>query len=86
MQQLSPMQHGSSTLLLRRLNRVFGEVNIVLVAIAIGLAVLDFTCFLTLRASAEISRARTAPAFEASWPVIGGTPLRETAQDAFSSR
>ena len=45
-----------------RLNRIFSEINIVLVAIAIGLAVLDFTCFVALTAFREISRAQAATA------------------------
>ena len=43
---------------LRRLNRMLGEINALLTAVAIGLAVLDFTCFLALRVSAEIARSQ----------------------------
>jgi hypothetical protein len=35
---------------------MLGEINVLLTAVAIGLAVLDFTCFLALRVFAEIGR------------------------------
>ena len=38
-----------------RLNRMFGEINAFLLALAIGLAVLDFTCFALLKTSTEIT-------------------------------
>ena len=41
----------------RRLDRALGEINVVLVALAIGLAVLDITCFVAFTATAEIRRA-----------------------------
>lgn len=41
----------------RRLDRALGEINVVLVALAIGLAVLDITCFVAFTANAEIRRA-----------------------------
>jgi hypothetical protein len=59
MQQLPSSDQGSLQLL-RRLNRVFGELNVVLLAVAIGLAALDFTCFVSLNASASIARAETS--------------------------
>lgn len=34
---------------LGRLDRVFGELNVFLVAVALGLGALDFVCFVTLR-------------------------------------
>ena len=43
---------------LRRLNRILGELNVLLMAIAVGLAVLDFTCFVALRVSAEIRQSQ----------------------------
>ena len=60
MQLLSSPGQGSPLHLLRRLNRVFGELNVVLLAVAIGLAVLDFTCFVSLNTSAAIARAETS--------------------------
>jgi hypothetical protein len=45
---------------LRRLNRILGELNVLLTAVAVGLAVLDFTCFVALRLSAEIGRSQFA--------------------------
>ena len=35
--------------LLRRLDRAFGELNVFLLAVALGLGALDFVCFVTLR-------------------------------------
>ena len=43
---------------LRRLNRILGEINVLLTAVVVGLAVLDFTCFVALRVSAEIGRSQ----------------------------
>ena len=39
---------------------MLGEINVLLTAVAIGLAVLDFTCFVALRLSAEIGRLQFA--------------------------
>lgn len=54
MSQLSPLRHDESIQLRKRLNRVLGEINVVLLAVAIGLAVLDLTCFVTLQVSMEM--------------------------------
>jgi hypothetical protein len=43
-------------LLRRQLEHVFGEINVILLAIAIGLAILDYTYFLSLRLAAEMAR------------------------------
>jgi hypothetical protein len=58
----------------RRFDRMFGEINAVLVAVALGLAVLDFTGFVTLRAVDSLAAAQRqmdqqgAPAGVASPP------------------
>lgn len=57
MQQPSPFGDPRAQFL-RRLNRMLGELNVLLTAVAVGLAVLDFTCFLALRVSAEIGRSQ----------------------------
>ena len=57
MQRPSPFGDPAAQFL-RRLNRMPGEINVVLTAVAVGLAVLDFTCFLALRLSAEIARSQ----------------------------
>jgi len=44
-----------------RLNRMFGEINAFLLALAIGLAALDFTCFALLKTSTEITWAQLTP-------------------------
>ena len=43
-------------LLLRQLQHVCGEINIILLAIAIGLAILDYTYFLILGLAAAMVR------------------------------
>ena len=55
MQQPSPSGDPRAQFL-RRLNHMLGEINVLLTAVAVGLAVLDFTCFVALRVSAEIGR------------------------------
>jgi hypothetical protein len=60
-QQLSPSDDHSPRHLARRLNRVFGEINVFLLALAIGLTVLDATCLVTLSASNEIARRQQSP-------------------------
>ena len=62
-QQLWPSHDQSPG---QRLNRAFGEINVFLLAIAIGLAVLDFTGFVALRTSDELARAHVS--------VTAGTP------------
>ena len=57
MQQPSPFGDPRAQFL-RRLNRMLGEINVLLTAVAVGLAVLDFTCLLALRVSAEIGRSQ----------------------------
>ena len=48
---------GRSLRLLRRqLQHVCGEINVILLAIAIGLAILDYTYFLGLRLAAAMAR------------------------------
>ncbi|MGC2413210.1 MAG: hypothetical protein WA459_11010 [Stellaceae bacterium] len=54
--------------LMRRLNRVFGEINVFLLAVAIGLAVLDLTCFVALSTSTEIARSQHSPISAAPSP------------------
>ena len=57
--------HTSSSLF-RRLDRAFGEINPVLLAVAIGLAVLDATCFSVVRLGDAFSR-RISPGMENAW-------------------
>ena len=57
MQQPSPRGDPRAQFL-RRLDRMLGEINVLLTAVVVGLAVLDFTCFLALKVSAEIARAQ----------------------------
>lgn len=58
---------------MRRLNRALGEINVFLVALAIGLAVLDATCFVTLTITAAIreenlSQRNGQPSISQAWP------------------
>jgi len=46
----------SLRLLLRQLQHVCGEINVILLAIAIGLAILDYTYFLSLRLAEVMAR------------------------------
>ena len=46
----------SLRLLLRQLEHVCGEINVILLAIAIGLAIRDYTYFLSLRLAAAMAR------------------------------
>jgi len=64
-QQLWPSNDRSPG---QRLNRAFGEINVFLLAIAIGLAVLDFTGFVALRTSAELTRAHASATAETPSP------------------
>jgi len=59
MQQLSPNPFRQ---LLGRLSRGVAEINVVLLVIAIGLAVLDVTSFVTLQAPVVIARAQAEAA------------------------
>ena len=60
MQQASSSDHGSFRERLRRFDRICREVNVVLLVLAIGLAALDFTCFVALNIPAAIARAHAA--------------------------
>jgi hypothetical protein len=61
--------------LVSHLNRIFGEINAALIAIAIGLAVLDYICWLQLEISAALGRGytcRTAvETIPPGWPPLG---------------
>jgi hypothetical protein len=58
------MQHPSNDHaprpLMRHLDHALGEVNVFLLAVAIGLATLDVTCFVTLRVAATTARQLAA--------------------------
>ena len=58
MQQQWPSDDHPPRRLAQRLNRMLGEINVFLLAVAIGLAVLDFTGFVALGASTEMARAQ----------------------------
>jgi len=57
MQPPSFTNKGSYSSWSRRLDRTLGEINVVLMALAIGLAVLDATCLVAFTATTEIRRA-----------------------------
>jgi hypothetical protein len=68
-----------------RLNRVAGELNIFLMVMAIGLAILDFTCFFAFKVRDALpSPARVAaepaliskPAIAAGQPIAAVTPTK----------
>ena len=56
-QQLKLANPGAQPLL-RRLDHLLGELNFVLLIVATGLAVLDITCFVALRAAAGVVRGQ----------------------------
>ncbi len=68
MQQLSPSNGHSPPRLTQRLNRMLGEINVFLLALAIGLTVLDLTCYLALTVSDQLSRVQ--PGAEATMPPV----------------
>lgn len=55
MQQHSRSHEPPSPSLMHRLDRMFGEINALLIVVALGLAVLDFTCFVAFRAVDSIT-------------------------------
>ena len=67
MQQSSPSNHHAPKPLLRRLDRVFGEMNAVLLAIGIGLATLDATCYLALSLRDALPTGQMASTIEEAW-------------------
>ena len=73
-QQPSPPQDHPLRQLMRRLNQVFAEFNAFLLAVAIGIAVLDFTGFVVLRASAELARVQHG-AFVATPSLSSANPI-----------
>jgi len=60
MQLPSPPENHASKRLIHRLDRIFAEINVVLLALAIGFAMLDLTCFTALRASTAIAQITVA--------------------------
>jgi hypothetical protein len=64
MQQSSSRNGHSPRRLLHRLDRVFAEMNVILLALAIGLAVLDVTCFSVLRLGNVLPVPQTTPGIE----------------------
>ncbi|HEV2334015.1 MAG TPA: hypothetical protein VGS13_00810 [Stellaceae bacterium] len=62
-QQSSPSQDHPLRQMMRGLNHVFAEFNVFLLAVAIGIAVLDLTGFVVLRASAELARTQQSAFF-----------------------
>lgn len=49
MQRLSRRDHNVPKPLIQRLDRIFADINAVLLALAIGLAVLDLTCYAAMK-------------------------------------
>src|SRR5262249_23583044 len=61
--------------LVRHLDRIFGDINAALTAIAIGLAVLDYVCWLQLEVSAVLGRGYTCRTAAGTIPPSGWPPL-----------
>jgi hypothetical protein len=68
MQHLLHFNRDSRRRMMQKLNRLLGEMNVFLCAVAIGLTVLDFTCFMTLTLSTEVKRAEQQRALFAKEP------------------
>ena len=74
MQQPPLREERTSKQLTHRLDRLFGDINAFLIALAIGLAILDFTCFTALRmiAATQASAANEATQTGGIAPSMGG--------------
>ncbi len=72
MQQAEPKDQPSPSFA-RRFDRLLGEMNVVLAVIALGLAVLDFTCFVTLRAAGTLPTLQLQPEMQVTQPA-GAAP------------
>jgi hypothetical protein len=73
MPHLFPHNDRSSRSPLDRRERRFGDVNAVLLALAIGLAVLDGTCFAAFKLiDAVAPLIHTVPGIDQPWGVRGG--------------
>jgi hypothetical protein len=70
MKPQSSSQGSPGTGAIRRLDRVLGEINIVLLALAIGLAALDATCFVAFRLTSEVLRPQVITA-SSIWSLPG---------------
>ena len=55
--QPSSSHHNAPQPFIRRVDRMLGEINALLVALAIGLAALDLTCFVALNTVTAIEHA-----------------------------
>jgi hypothetical protein len=78
MQHLLHFNRDSRRQMMQKLNRLLREMNVFRCAVAIGLAGLDFTCFMTLALSTEIKRAEQQRALSAKEP---GTKLVSSPAD-----
>ncbi len=68
MQQPPSSRKDASGGFLARFDRLCGEINVLLLALAIGLATLDFTCFTVLQTQTAIAQAHLVQTFEAAAP------------------
>jgi hypothetical protein len=75
-QQLSQSDGRSLRQFIARLNRLFGELNAFLLVVAIGLAMLDLTCFTVLRVSTELTRAQSAAQTTSAGRLFSGAAIR----------
>ena len=62
--------------LMQRLDRAFGEINVFLAALAIGLAILDTTCFYLLAIDRPLMTAFYDAGAGSSWPTVAPAPDR----------
>ncbi len=72
MKRLSPQKRLSMRELLRRVDRIAGDLNVLLVVIAIGLATLDFTFLVTMKVVDSLP-----PATHVSYDLLDSAPTQK---------
>jgi hypothetical protein len=71
MQRVFPRRNRSREPLLRRLDRAAGQINPLLMVIAIGLAILNISCLITLLDSGALKAHLRLPEQQVSAPAAG---------------
>jgi hypothetical protein len=85
-QHFTPRDGQSPRQFVRRLDRLAGDMNAFLFAFAIGLAILDTTCFVAIRVSQAfpplppIVRMQAGTGLSTAMPAAGGVTLANAAE------
>src|SRR3981189_2886172 len=86
MQQFSPRHDHSREPLMRRLDRVAGEINPFLLIVVVGLVILNLTCFVALTVSQlPITRIKPDPSISPSAMTIKVGPITPPGPEATRS-